>query len=149
MTARGGPCIINCANNQQAGMYSWHTGGAQAALCDGSVRFISENIGAPQIVRALLINDGFVVGEERVISKANRLFRNSKANGSMVYLYQECDLVWQKAEKNHVAVTLMPRQIAIIVWTFAASTPLNTVPLREASADAKAEDSPAAVPTDS
>jgi len=62
-TARGGPCIINCANNQQAGMYSWHTGGAQAALCDGSVRFISENIGAPQIVRALLINDGFVVGE--------------------------------------------------------------------------------------
>jgi hypothetical protein len=64
---------------------------------------------------------GFVVGKERAITKVNNsLFNNSAAESSTVYLYDECDLVWQKAERSHVAVTLMPRQIAIIVWKFAA-----------------------------
>lgn len=64
------------------------------------------------------LGDGFVVGKERAITKVNRLFHNSVARSSMVYLYDECDLVWQKAEAPHVAVNLMPRQIAIIVWNF-------------------------------
>jgi prepilin-type N-terminal cleavage/methylation domain-containing protein len=61
--ARGGPCAINCANTSEGGMYSWHTGGAQAVLADGSVRFISENIAASQLVFAWMIGDGQVQGE--------------------------------------------------------------------------------------
>ena len=39
---------------------SWHSNGAQAALADGSVRFVSESTD-PRILRALLTIDG---GEE-------------------------------------------------------------------------------------
>jgi prepilin-type processing-associated H-X9-DG protein len=34
--------VNNCGPNDEP--YSWHTGGVQAAMGDGSVRFISENI---------------------------------------------------------------------------------------------------------
>ena len=45
------------------GLSSFHTGGFQAALADGSVRFISGNIN-PQTLKALLtINGGETVGE--------------------------------------------------------------------------------------
>ncbi|MBX3444825.1 MAG: DUF1559 domain-containing protein [Planctomyces sp.] len=37
-----GNCSINCTNKSE--LYSWHTGGVQAALADGSTRFINENI---------------------------------------------------------------------------------------------------------
>ncbi|MFV1966545.1 MAG: DUF1559 domain-containing protein [Pirellulaceae bacterium] len=42
----GGPCPINCTNRRSAGYYSFHPGGAQFALADGSVRFISETVDA-------------------------------------------------------------------------------------------------------
>ncbi|MEO1998756.1 MAG: DUF1559 domain-containing protein [Planctomycetaceae bacterium] len=61
--ARGGPCGINCKNTPQAGMYSWHVGGVNAMLTDGSVRFISQDTDSANIVRALLIGDGKVQGE--------------------------------------------------------------------------------------
>jgi len=60
---RGGPCGINCGNGNYAGLYSWHPGGAQALLCDGSVRMISENVSTRQLVMALMVQDGFVLGE--------------------------------------------------------------------------------------
>ncbi len=41
----GGPCAINCSN-RRSGYYSWHTGGVHISLCDGSSRFMSENIAA-------------------------------------------------------------------------------------------------------
>jgi len=42
---------------------SWHTGGAQICLCDGSVKFISENIDFETWVKIGVRNDGQVVGE--------------------------------------------------------------------------------------
>ena len=42
---------------------SWHTGGAQICLADGSVKFISENIDYGTWVRLGARNDGQVIGE--------------------------------------------------------------------------------------
>ena len=62
-TGQGGPCAINCSNFRGAGMYSWHTGGAQVLLCDGSSRFISENV-AQSVLAALITRaKGEVIGE--------------------------------------------------------------------------------------
>lgn len=38
-TSPGGPCTINCSNSW--GIYSFHTGGAFAAMVDGSVHFLA------------------------------------------------------------------------------------------------------------
>jgi len=48
---------------QQSGYSSWHTGGAQLVLCDGSVKFFSQNMDliTHQIMGA--VSDGRVVGE--------------------------------------------------------------------------------------
>lgn len=59
----GGACVINCTNARNAGFYSFHEGGAHFLLCDGSVRFISENIGAPTFAAIVTRAGGEVVGE--------------------------------------------------------------------------------------
>ncbi|MEZ6131615.1 MAG: DUF1559 domain-containing protein [Planctomycetaceae bacterium] len=61
--ADGGPCAINCSNYRGAGMYSWHTGGAQVTLCDGSSRFISENIAQSVLAALITCQKGEIVGE--------------------------------------------------------------------------------------
>lgn len=45
-SGEGGPCVVNCANTQEAGIYAFHTGGGHALLADGSVRFVSASIDA-------------------------------------------------------------------------------------------------------
>jgi prepilin-type processing-associated H-X9-DG protein len=57
-----GPCLINCSNK---GAYSFHPGGANVCLADGSVRFVSAGI-APETFAALctmaggeVINDNY------------------------------------------------------------------------------------------
>lgn len=59
----GGPCGINCSNFRGAGLYSFHEGGAFILLCDGSVRFINENVS--QFILAALITSskGEIVGD--------------------------------------------------------------------------------------
>lgn len=42
----GGPCAVNCTNVRSMGFYAFHPGGAQFALADGSVRFVSETVSA-------------------------------------------------------------------------------------------------------
>ncbi|MCX7411075.1 MAG: DUF1559 domain-containing protein [Planctomycetales bacterium] len=56
-----GNVFINANNSSE--FYSFHTGGAQVLMADGSVRFISENISAVTLGAALTRNAGDVVGE--------------------------------------------------------------------------------------
>ncbi|MBS0262924.1 MAG: DUF1559 domain-containing protein [Planctomycetes bacterium] len=67
-----GPCVINCSNARvrfqdptqySAGLYSFHSGGAQVLLCDGSVRLLSENMSATTLVALVSARGGEVIGE--------------------------------------------------------------------------------------
>jgi hypothetical protein len=50
-----GSCVINCSNNNET--YSFHTGGANHVMTDGSVVFIKQSI-MPQIYAALITAQG-------------------------------------------------------------------------------------------
>ncbi|MBX9626070.1 MAG: DUF1559 domain-containing protein [Gemmataceae bacterium] len=50
-----GPCNMNC--NNLYGIYSFHTGGSNVLLLDGSVRFVRESISGP-VLAAFLSRDG-------------------------------------------------------------------------------------------
>ena len=56
-----GTCSMNCTNDSE--MYSFHTGGVQTLLADGSVRFLSENIGGSTLVGLITLQGGEVPGE--------------------------------------------------------------------------------------
>ena len=63
-TAPAGQCpwsVNNCGPNEEA--FSSHTGGVQALLGDGSVRFLSENLSWQVLLGLLTPNGGEVVGE--------------------------------------------------------------------------------------
>jgi prepilin-type N-terminal cleavage/methylation domain-containing protein/prepilin-type processing-associated H-X9-DG protein len=51
----GGPCAINCSNDNE--IYSFHTGGVNALMADGSVRFLRESMDL-KIVAALSTRAG-------------------------------------------------------------------------------------------
>ena len=59
----GGPCAINCTNARGGGLYSFHTGGTQVLLCDGAVRFISENLDAGVFAKLITRAKGEIIGE--------------------------------------------------------------------------------------
>jgi hypothetical protein len=46
-----------------SGPRSLHVGGAQLSLCDGSVRFVSENVNLAIFRNVFARNDGQVLGE--------------------------------------------------------------------------------------
>lgn len=67
-----GPCGVNCSNERTnlhgpsgggAGFYSWHVGGVHLLMCDGSARFISQNIAGQTLIGIVTANAGDVVGE--------------------------------------------------------------------------------------
>ena len=62
-TPGGGPCAINCSNLRSAGFHSFHTGGIQALMCDGAVRFISENIAASTFAGIMTRGKGEIIGD--------------------------------------------------------------------------------------
>ncbi len=57
----GSNYTMNRTNSQ--GVYSFHRGGAMFSLCDGSVRFISENANLATMLAMFTCNGGEVVGE--------------------------------------------------------------------------------------
>ena len=61
-TGNGGPCAINCSN-AKGNLYSFHTGGVQILLCDGTVRFISENLSASVLASLVTSQNGDITGE--------------------------------------------------------------------------------------
>jgi prepilin-type N-terminal cleavage/methylation domain-containing protein/prepilin-type processing-associated H-X9-DG protein len=58
-TANLGTCSINCTNNGE--VYSFHTGGANAAFADGSVHFLRESINVRVLARLITRAGGEVV----------------------------------------------------------------------------------------
>jgi prepilin-type processing-associated H-X9-DG protein len=66
ITSINAPCVINCANfagtnPNQAGVYSFHTGGVNVAFADGSVRFLSASISTRTFVALLSRGGGEVI----------------------------------------------------------------------------------------
>jgi prepilin-type N-terminal cleavage/methylation domain-containing protein/prepilin-type processing-associated H-X9-DG protein len=59
----GGPCAVNCSSARGAGLYSFHPGGAHVLLCDGAVRFVSENVSAFILAGLVTRAKGEVIGE--------------------------------------------------------------------------------------
>ena len=51
----GGTCFMNCTNDSE--LYSFHTGGINVCLADGSVRFLRSSI-APATLAALVTREG-------------------------------------------------------------------------------------------
>lgn len=62
-SGNGGPCAINCTNIRGNGFHSFHDGGAQFAMADGAVRFISENIAQSTFAGLITRKKGEVLGE--------------------------------------------------------------------------------------
>ena len=62
-TGDGGLCPVNCSNAKGSGLYSWHPGGAHIGLCDGSVRFLSENVDLFVLSGLITAIKGEIIGE--------------------------------------------------------------------------------------
>jgi prepilin-type processing-associated H-X9-DG protein len=58
---KNGPCTIGCYN--QHNLYSFHPGGAQVLMGDGSARMLSNNTDMNTVARLMVRNDGQVIGD--------------------------------------------------------------------------------------
>ncbi len=62
-TGETGPCAINCTNDRGRGVYSFHPGGVQVLLVDGSVRFLNETMDIRNFAALVTRENGDIVGE--------------------------------------------------------------------------------------
>lgn len=80
-------------------------------------------------ITAVELGDGFVIGRERVVTKASGTFvAPTGTSGHTLFLYEQCLLVGTataqhgisgesvSVEDTHVAVNLKPGQQAVIEW---------------------------------
>jgi prepilin-type N-terminal cleavage/methylation domain-containing protein/prepilin-type processing-associated H-X9-DG protein len=58
-----GPCAMNC-NNLQGDIYSFHTGGANIAFADGSVRFVNQSISIVTLAALVTKAGGEVITQQ-------------------------------------------------------------------------------------
>ena len=60
--ATGGTCIMNCTNDSE--LFSFHTGGINVTMADGSVRFISEKLSAATLAALATATGGDIAGSD-------------------------------------------------------------------------------------
>jgi prepilin-type processing-associated H-X9-DG protein len=56
-----GPCVINCTNATDGGVYSFHPNGVNVLLTDGSTQFLSENTDVGVFVQLVTLQGGTYV----------------------------------------------------------------------------------------
>ncbi|MGL4420765.1 MAG: DUF1559 domain-containing protein [Gemmataceae bacterium] len=57
-TLNGGNCLINCTNYAGVNLYSFHPGGVNIGVGDGSVRFLKETTSMDAVYRLVAVADG-------------------------------------------------------------------------------------------
>jgi prepilin-type processing-associated H-X9-DG protein len=57
-------CAVNCYNKMQ--IYGFHPGGAYVLFCDGSVRFVGENLSGLAFAQIVLVNDGQTITDGNI-----------------------------------------------------------------------------------
>jgi len=57
--ATGGTCVINCTNDSE--FYSFHTGGINVSMADGSVRFLRQSTAAATLAALVTRDAGDIV----------------------------------------------------------------------------------------
>jgi prepilin-type processing-associated H-X9-DG protein len=60
-TAKPGPCALNCTNDAE--VYAFHTGGANAVFADGHVRFLKVGMDVRILARLVTRAGGEVVSD--------------------------------------------------------------------------------------
>ena len=83
------------------------------------------------------LGDGFVIGKEKVLTKASGIFRNGRGSKATVYLYEECMEVAAFSTRDRkgnarggpvqilpgeVTIQLRPNQAAVVVWELPSET---------------------------